>query len=117
MREQSQFDQPAVPGAPISKIVPQQITMSEPVGAIFTAFVFVGLVACVIFHIYFFYYRKEKVVRKTSPIFNQLILIGIDMVFISQIFWVVGQTTVMCILKVWFICVGFGLIMGYLILL
>jgi hypothetical protein len=113
MHAKSQFDEPAVPGAPISKVVPQQITLSEAVGAVFTAFVFVGLVICIVFHIYFFHYRKEKVVRKTSPIFNQLILIGIDMVFISQIFWVVGQSTVMCILKVWFICVGFGLIMGY----
>jgi hypothetical protein len=110
--EANQFAQPTVPGAPISKIVPQQITLSDANGAIFTSFVFLGLVFCLILHVYFWIYRKEKVVRKTSPIFNQLILIGIDMVFISQIFWVIQQSTVFCILKVYFVSIGFGLVMG-----
>jgi hypothetical protein len=113
MRAQSQYTRPAVPGAPISKIVPQQILIKDPVGAVFMSFVFLGMLVTLAFHLYFFIYRKEKVVRKTSPVFNQLILFGIDLVLISQIFWVVPQSTTFCILKVWFICLGFGLIMGY----
>jgi hypothetical protein len=52
-------------------------------------------------------------VKKTSPVFGQLILIGVDLVLISQIFWEVAQSTPICILKVWFVSIGFGLIMGY----
>lgn len=110
--EKNQFAQPTVPGAPISQIVPQQVTLNNANGAVFTSLVFLGLVFCVVLHIYFWIYRKEKVVRKTSPIFNQLILFGVDLIFISQILWVIRQMTVTCILKVWFVCIGFGLIMG-----
>lgn len=87
--------------------------MATSLGAIFFAFVVIGLAVSIAFHFYFFLHRKEKVVKKTSPIFGQLILIGIDLCLISQILWDVGQSTVTCVLKVWTLCLGFGLIMGY----
>lgn len=94
------------------EIQPRIVTINSGLGGTFFAFIVLGLAVCLCFHIYFWINRKEKVVKKTSPIFGQLILIGIDMVFISQILWEVGQSIPICILKLWFLCLGFGLIMG-----
>ena len=60
-----------------------------------------------------FKYRRESVIKKTSPLFSQLILIGIHMVCISQIIWnIPQQTTGTCFSKVWLIMIGFPLMMG-----
>jgi hypothetical protein len=73
------------------EIQPQQVTIGSGLGAVFFAFIVLGLVVSLCFHIYFYIHRNEKVVKKTSPVFGQLILFGIDMVLISQILWEVSQ--------------------------
>ena len=67
------------------------------------------------FSIYFYVNRREKVVKKTSPFFSQLMLLGIILCITSQIFWDVSQETWTCILKIWCLAIGFGLIMGNLL--
>ena len=65
--------------------------------------------------IYFFIKRKEKVVKKTSPVFVQLMLFGIIMVNVSLIIWSFESTQLFCITKVWIGAIGFALIMGNLL--
>lgn len=74
-----------------------------------------GLLIAFSFSIYFYLFRNEKVIKKTSPVFSQLILLGIVLCITSQIFWDVSQTTFTCVMKIWLLAIGFGLIMGNLL--
>lgn len=65
--------------------------------------------------VFFYQKRHEKVVRKSSPVFCQLMLLGIIMVNAGLILWTFNQTTLLCVLKVWVTVIGFGLIMGNLL--
>lgn len=96
-------------------IVPEQITFSQPIGWVALIFIVLGLVIALAFSIYFFVNRNEKVIKKTSPLFSQLMLLGIVMCITSQIFWDVSQTTFTCVMKIWLLAIGFGLIMGNLL--
>jgi hypothetical protein len=100
---------------PESYIVPQQVLITDPIGIIFLMLTVIALAISIGFSITFFIYRKEKVVKKTSPFFSQLILIGIDLCLLSQIVWSLKQTEIWCILKVSLLAIGFGLIMGNLL--
>lgn len=100
---------------PTSQIVPQYITITDPLGAVCLGFIVLGLIISISFSIYFFVYRKEKVIKKTSPFFSQLILFGVDLCFASLIVWEIPQSTLTCIFKLWLLCIGFGLIMGNLL--
>jgi len=100
---------------PVSAIVPQQVELDSPIGIVFLALVIIALLTSISFSILFYYYRNEAVVKKTSPFFSQLILVGIDLCLISQIFWGVSQTGLTCFVKVWLLAIGFGLIMGNLL--
>lgn len=100
---------------PISNIVPQQVDIDSPIGIVFLVLTVIALIISISFSFLFWFYRDEKVVKKTSPFFSQLILIGIDLCLLSQIFWGVSQTSFTCFVKVWLLAIGFGLIMGNLL--
>lgn len=100
---------------PISAIVPQQVEIGSPIGIVFLVLTIIALIVSISFSVIFWYYKDEKVVKKTSPFFSQLILIGIDLCLLSQIFWAVSQTGFTCFTKVWLLAIGFGLIMGNLL--
>ena len=100
---------------PISMIVPQQVKIGSPMGVLFTALTVLALIVSLVFSFLIWYYRDEKVVKKTSPFFSQLILVGIDLCLISQIFWTVTQSGFTCFVKIWLLAIGFGLIMGNLL--
>lgn len=100
---------------PISEIVPQQVNIDSPIGIVFLVLTIIALIISFCFSFTFWYYRDEKVVKMTSPFFSQLILIGIDLCLISQIFWGVTQSGFTCFVKIWLLAIGFGLIMGNLL--
>lgn len=100
---------------PVSMIVPQEITFADPLGWSMLIFIVLGLLLVLLCSIYFFANRREKVIKKTSPIFSQLILLGILLCISSQIFWDVHQSEFTCFTKVWVLALGFGLIMGNLL--
>lgn len=97
------------------EIVPSEITFSEPLGIVALIFIVIGLLISFGFSIYFFVNRNEKVIKKTSPFFSQLMLLGIILCITSQILWDITQSTLTCILKIWLLAIGFGLIMGNLL--
>lgn len=96
-------------------IIPSEITFSDPLGIVALIFIIIGLLAVLATSIYFFVNRNEKVIKKTSPFFSQLMLLGIALCIISQIFWDVKQSTFTCLIKIWLLAIGFGLIMGNLL--
>lgn len=96
----------------------QQITLTSGTSALawlavfFSAF---GIIITLSLMIFFWRYRRTEVVRKTSFVFSELILLGILFCLVSQILWSMGSTSVTCILQVIFLAIGFGLIMSNLI--
>ncbi|PJF18437.1 GPCR, family 3 domain-containing protein [Paramicrosporidium saccamoebae] len=100
---------------PISAIIPSEITFSETLGIVALVFIVIGLLISFSLSIYFYVNRNEKVIKKTSPFFSQLMLFGIILCICSQIFWDVSQSTWTCIVKIWLLAIGFGLIMGNLL--
>lgn len=100
---------------PVSAIVPEEITFSEPLGWSALIMILIALLLVIGISVYFYIHRREKVIKKTSPFFSQLILLGIFLCVASQIFWDVTQSTATCVIKVWLLAIGFGLIMGNLL--
>lgn len=100
---------------PVSMIVPQDITFADPLGWTALIFIIIAIILVLLCSLYFFVNRREKAIKKTSPIFSQLILLGILLCISSQIFWDTHQTEFTCFTKVWLLAIGFGLIMGNLL--
>ena len=57
----------------------------------------------------------KPVVRRASPLFCYLILVGLILVWISLILWTGPQTTFSCNAKLWFALVGYALFMRYVL--
>ena len=96
-------------------IVPENLTFSSTLGLIVSILALLLIVICISSMIYFYVNRNEKIIKKSSPVFCQLILFGIIMVNSSLIIWTLTQTQVTCIVKLWVLCLGFALIMGNLL--
>lgn len=100
---------------PVSAIVPEEITFSDPLGWSALIIIVIALLLVTGISAYFYLNRREKVIKKTSPFFSQLILLGVFLCVTSQILWDVTQSTATCVIKVWLLAIGFGLIMGNLL--
>lgn len=95
--------------------MPEDLTFTSAWGVTISLLAGLLIVICVASMVYFYINREEKVIKKSSPVFCQLILFGIIMVNASLIIWTIPQTQFTCILKIWILCVGFALIMGNLL--
>lgn len=73
----------------------------------------VVLLCCLMIHIIFYVYRKEKVVRRTGIYLSHLILLGIELCLISQSIWSLEWNTgYICSIKVCMLALGTGLTVG-----
>lgn len=100
---------------PISAIVPYEPSLTEDAGILALVLLIIGWIVNAFLIIYFYINRKERVIKRTSHIFTQLMLFGVLSCLISQLFWSINQSVTICILKIWFMAIGFGLIMGNLL--
>lgn len=99
---------------PVSKYMPRVPSLALSI----TTYVFMALVivASMYFSVVFWVYRREKVIKATSPLFSQLILLGIDLAAASQIPWnVPTQTNLTCYIKPWMLALGYGLMVSGII--
>lgn len=97
---------------PVSAVVPYEATFNSPaslgVGIVSCLVIF----ACLLCSLYFLMNRHHKVVKNASPVFCQLILLGIVMMCAGALLWCFRQTAALCTIKIWVSVIGFGLIMG-----
>lgn len=100
---------------PLSEIIPYEPSLTEDSGILALVLLIIGWLVNGFLIIYFYLNRKERVIKRTSHIFTQLMLIGVLSCLVSQLFWSIGQSVTICILKIWFMAIGFGLIMGNLL--
>lgn len=100
---------------PISAVVPDDVTYNSPAGLAYLILSTSLIAICIVMMTYFYHYRHEKIIKKSSPFFCQLILLGIIMVLASVIVWTLVQDSLTCVLKIWFFFIGVGLILGNLL--
>lgn len=74
-----------------------------------------GILAAIILTFYIYRYRNNIIIRQVSFLFTEFMLLGIVLCLGSQILWSIDQSTTICILKVWMLALGFGLIMANLL--
>jgi hypothetical protein len=67
------------------------------------------------FGVFFGIMREKPVIKRASPVFCQLMLLGLIMVWISLILWTGSQTTLTCNIKLWFFLVGYAIVMSNLL--
>lgn len=95
---------------PISAIVPRDEDLSTAFGVITFA---IAIILCIfqlliVFLIY--HYKDAPVVKRMSPTFCILILVGMMLSLISIILWCIDPNDLICILRVWAFIIGNGLI-------
>lgn len=99
---------------PISAVTPQDITINSVTGAIMftlaTILVFICLVFCVLFYIK----RNDPVIRKSSPLFCELTLLGIILIDVSLMVRCLPQSNTTCILVLWLSVLGIAMVIGNL---
>ena len=97
---------------PWVEITPDFVTFPSPVSITVALLTSVGICTALAFMGYFYHNRKTKVIRKASPMFCQLMLIGILVNYVSMFLWDLPVNPFTCLLKVWLPCLGYALVMG-----
>lgn len=102
------------PEIPISAVVPDDTTLTSLSAKIVCLLAALLILASILCMVYFYIHRDEKVIKKASPVFCQLMLVGVILIGAGIIIWSMKQSTASCIAKVWLTVLGFGLIIGNL---
>lgn len=84
-------------------------TFNDAIVDVFFAFDVLALILSLLIKVLFIYHRKNRLVRKSSPWFSFLVLIGIDMILVGFIFYGMTYTTTTCFLYTWLVTLGCGL--------
>lgn len=100
---------------PMSAIVPIVITLSDAGGVIMCCLSVLLIAISVLLMIIFWVFREKKPIKKASPLFCELMLVGIIMVSLSIILFTVEKTVFTCNAKMWILALGYGLILGNLL--
>lgn len=100
---------------PISAITPRDEDLSTPLGVItfsiaITLCIFVVLLAFIVYT-----YRDAPVVKRMSPTFCILILIGMVLSLVAIVLWSTKPDTITCILRIWAFVIGIGIIFANLL--
>lgn len=86
--------------------------LSTGIGGFVITLSLIIIIASLLFMVFFYRHRQDRNIKRSSPLFNQLILTGIIFVAIGLIIWTPEQSQATCIVKVWLSVIGFGLIMS-----
>lgn len=97
---------------PVSAIIPEVITLDYVGGIVITSISIFFIIISLIFIGLICYYREKPPIKKSSPLFCILILIGVILCLGGNIFRSIQSTRFTCIMMLWFFLLGFGLILG-----
>jgi len=84
-------------------------------GVIVLILVFIGITISVIYISLFTAYRNAEPIRKASYLFSVIIVIGSILIYISVLLDLGYPNGTFCILKMWFMVLGFGCSLGGLV--
>lgn len=84
-------------------------TLNDAIVDVFFSLAVLGILLSCTLKIICIYYRKSRVFRKSSPWLSFLILLGLDLIFSSQIYYGMTYTTFTCFMYAWTLALGSGL--------
>jgi hypothetical protein len=99
---------------PISAIIPQEPSIDSASGLAVLILSIIIIAITVVVMIVIQIYRRRSVIRRSSPLFCQLILIGILLLNSGTIVWVVYPSTFSCLFRTWTLMIGLALIFSNL---
>jgi ABC-type branched-subunit amino acid transport system substrate-binding protein len=74
-----------------------------------------GILACVILLAYFQKNKENVVMKQSSRVISQIILIGMILTYCAMIIWSLEPTTLSCVSLTWIACIGISLIFSHII--
>ncbi|EFA77750.1 G-protein-coupled receptor family 3 protein 6 [Heterostelium album PN500] len=92
-----------------------EVKIASGVQLVFTALGVGFAIACGVLIIAVIVLRNERPIRSASPLFCVIILVGGILVFVGCVIWVSYPTTIVCHLRYWIPSIGYGLIVGNLV--
>jgi hypothetical protein len=99
----------------VIEISPFFVSYSEPIAIFVVLMSSLNIIVAIGVAILFSVMKEKPVIKRASPVFCQLILLGLIMIWISLILWTGYPTTATCNIKLWFFLVGYALIMSNLL--
>lgn len=100
---------------PISAITPRDEDLSTPFGVITFSIAIILCIIVILLTFIVYAYRDTPIVKRMSPIFCILILIGMILSLISVIMWCIKPSTITCILEIWTFVIGIDIIIANLL--
>jgi hypothetical protein len=97
---------------PESEVQVDNPTLSDAVVAVFFSFAIAEIVVSLVLKVIFIGFHRDREIRRISPLFCTLVLVGCDMVLSSLILLGFTYTTATCYLMAWQMALGPGLIIG-----
>lgn len=102
------------PDIPISSSKSDDTTYDSAIGITVIILASINVLLCIYSMIVFHINRKNGVIKKSSPFFCQLMLLGLILVDLGLILWSFKPSTTTCIVKAWLTIIGIGLIIANL---
>lgn len=96
-------------------VVPDDYTYETIMGALVLVVSVAMIIICIMTMAYFYKHRRDQVIRKSSPTFCQLILLGIVAVNVGVIVTALPASSAGCIISYWLVILGFALIIANLL--
>ena len=100
---------------PLSTFQPYGVYFFNNISLLVSSFAAVGVLVCIGLSLYFHHNRLNPVVKKASPVFFQLMLFGIALLYLTVIVWAIDASQYSCFFHAWLPVLGFTLIMSNLL--
>ncbi|KAI9092833.1 periplasmic binding protein-like I [Phlyctochytrium arcticum] len=100
---------------PVSVLIPDYVKSSDAVVIAVKAIAAAGLVIDLFLAIYIARNTRHEVIKRSSPLFCLLMLLGMALIYVDLFLWDGPQSTTTCVSKIWVPLVGFATVMGPLL--
>lgn len=100
---------------PVSKIIPQEAGLNDPVGVIVFVLAVTMSFICVVTMIAVYLYRNRAVFKRSSPLFCEFILFGILLINVAIIIYISYPSPFSCTFQFWALILGICIIFSSLL--
>ena len=100
---------------PFSQIIPDVLSYGSGMAIVVMSISAISIIIAFISMVLFWRNREKPVIKRSSPIFCNMILGGLILIWISLFMWAGNQTDILCNSKLWLGAIGYAIVMGALL--